>query len=101
LPWEKSLAKGIFSVIVNYNTSSLTDYSSAAALPGTKKMPALFTRFTNDVVSLTVLALMVIAFVAAQAGAVSAPSHGAAGDSPATEQVIAIDHDVSLSNIGE
>jgi len=64
-------------------------------------MPALFTRFTNDVVSLTVLALMVIAFVAAQAGAASPPSHGATGDSPATERVIAIDQDVSLSNIGE
>lgn len=67
-----------------------------------QEMPAIFSRFTNDIVSLAVLTLMVVAFVAGQAGATSPSARGATTDaSAATEEVIAVDSDPNSRRIGE
>jgi len=63
---KKWLANSILSVIVNYNTSS----PRAAKAAGVIKMQARFAQYSNEFISLVVMALMSIALVAGQAGAV-------------------------------
>jgi hypothetical protein len=55
----------IFSVIVNYNTSS----PSRKYLFGVIAMKAFLIRYLNEIVGLTVMALMTLALVAGQADA--------------------------------
>ena len=63
---KKWLANSILSVIVNYNTSS----PRAAKAAGVIEMHARFAQYSNEFISLVVMALMSIALVAGQAGAV-------------------------------
>ncbi|MBT8099752.1 MAG: hypothetical protein KJO82_08380 [Gammaproteobacteria bacterium] len=64
-------------------------------------MPAVFNKFTNDIVSLAVLTLMVVAFVAAQAGATPTPAQSATSDSSGVSQeVIVVDRDSQLRSKG-
>jgi len=62
---QKSLANGFLSVIVNYNTSS----PSAGATLGVIAMKALLVRYLNEIVGLTIMALMTVALIAGQADA--------------------------------
>jgi hypothetical protein len=56
-------------------------------------MPTSISRFANDIVSLTVLALMVVALIAGQAGATPPSAHSETIDDTAlAEHVIRIDH---------
>ena len=80
---EQALAIQPSSVIVNYNTSSLIGREAL----GVNLMSAHFGRYLNDVVSLSVMLLMAIALISAQAaggenvGAQAAPH---ATESPAS-----------------
>ena len=65
-------------------------------------MRVLIARYANDIVSLTVLTLLSIALIAAQAGATPPLANSAKVDtSAAAEHVIVIDHDISLRRTGE
>jgi len=59
------LAIRILSVIVNYNTSS----PSTGRTPGAAAMKAAFEKYLNEIVGLTVMALMTVALIAGQANA--------------------------------
>jgi hypothetical protein len=63
---KKWLANSILSVIVNYNTSS----PRAAQAAGVIEMQARFAQYSNEFISLVVMALMSIALIAGQAGAI-------------------------------
>jgi hypothetical protein len=62
-------------------------------------MRATLAQYTNDIVSLTILVLMAIALIAAQAGAAQhQASEPAASD---IEHVLVIDVDFSFRQVGE
>ena len=68
-------------------------------LPGVTKMRARLAQYTNEFVSLTVMALMSIAFVAGQAGAEQAPAEEPAAE--VIEHVLVVDIDFRISREGE
>jgi hypothetical protein len=55
----------MFGVIVNYNTSS----PDTVAPLGVTAMKLIFSRYLNEIVGLTIMALMTLALVAGQADA--------------------------------
>jgi hypothetical protein len=67
-------------------------------LPGATKMRALLASYLNDIVSLIVMALMAIALIAGQAGAVQ---HAAAKPADSIGQVIMIDTNLSIRQDSE
>ena len=68
-------------------------------LPGVHTMRARLARFTNDIVSLSVLMLMSIALIAGQAGA--AQQAAAAPGPEIQEHVLGIDLDLSCRQQGD
>ena len=64
-------------------------------------MTALYNKLTNEIISLAVLALMIVAIVAAQVGtAPPAAANAASEAAPASEQVIAVEHNAASRSSG-